>query len=56
VSAAPAVLPAVHKAASGFVPQNPESAKPDFAKFFTEAKAKLGLSPSELIDLLKTAA
>jgi hypothetical protein len=56
VSAAPALLPAVRKAASGFVPQNSASAKPDFAKFFTEAKANLGLSPSELIDLLKTAA
>ena len=56
VSAAPASIPAVRKAVSGFVPQNPESAKPNFAKFFTEAKANLGLSPSELIDLLKTAA
>ena len=56
VSAAPAVLPTFRKAASGFVPQNPASAKPNFVKLFTKAQANLGLSPSELIDLLKPAA
>jgi hypothetical protein len=56
VSAAPAVLPAVRKAASGFVPQNPANAEPNFLEIFTRAKADLGLSPSQLVDLLKTAA
>jgi hypothetical protein len=39
-----------------FVPQNLESAKADFAQFFSEAKANLGLSRSELFKLLQTAA
>ncbi len=56
VSAAPAIKPTAHKAVSGFLPQNSESAKLDYAKFFSEAKANLGLSPSELLKLLQTAA
>jgi len=38
-----------------FVPQNVENAEPNFLEIFTRAKANLGLSPSELVDLLKTA-
>jgi len=48
--------PAVRKAASGFVPQNPANAEPNLLEIFTRAKADLGLSPSQLVDLLKTAA
>jgi hypothetical protein len=43
-------------ATSGFVPQNTESRQPNLLEIFTRAKAELGLSPSQLVDLLKTAA
>jgi hypothetical protein len=46
VAAAPALLPAVRKAASGFVPANAESTEPNLLEIFTRAKTELGLSPS----------
>jgi hypothetical protein len=48
--------PVAAAAASGFVPQNPENVEPNLLEIFTRAKAELGLSPSQLVDLLKTAA
>jgi hypothetical protein len=39
-----------------FVPQNAANAEPNFLEIFTRAKADLGLSPSQLIDMLNTAA
>jgi hypothetical protein len=43
-------------ATSGFVPQNSECGEPNLLEIFTRAKTDLGLSPAQLIDLLKTAA
>jgi hypothetical protein len=39
-----------------FVPANAESTEPNLLEIFTRAKTELGLSPSQLVDLLKTAA
>jgi hypothetical protein len=39
-----------------FVSQNPENEQPNLLEIFTRARAELGLSPSQLVDLLKTAA
>jgi hypothetical protein len=39
-----------------FVPQNPTNEEPSLLEIFTRAKTELGLSPSQLIDMLKTAA
>jgi hypothetical protein len=56
VAAAPAFVPTNRKATSGFVPENAADAEPNLLEIFTRAKAELGLSPSQLIDMLKTAA
>jgi hypothetical protein len=39
-----------------FVPQNATDTEPNLLEIFTRAKAEFGLSPSQLVDLLKTAA
>ena len=56
MAAAPAFVPTSRKAASGFVPANAESAEPNLLEIFTRAKTELGLSPSQFIEMLKTAA
>jgi hypothetical protein len=56
VVAAPALVPTNRTAVSGFVSQNAESTEPNLLEIFTRAKTELGLSPSQLIDMLKTAA
>ena len=48
--------PLAAAATSGFVPANAESTEPNLLEIFTRAKTELGLSPSQLVDLLKTAA
>jgi hypothetical protein len=49
-------VPQKRVATSGFVPQNAESTGPNLIEIFTRAKTELGLSPSQLVDMLKTAA
>jgi hypothetical protein len=56
VAAAPAFVPSGRKAASGFVLENATEAQPSLLEIFTRAKAELGLTPSQLVDLLKSAA
>ena len=56
VAAAPASIPAVRKAVSGFLPQNREATPPTITEMFAAAKNNLGLSASELLKLLKSAA
>ncbi len=56
VAAAPASIPAVRKAVSGFLPQNREATPPTVTEMFAAAQSNLGLSASELLKLLQTAA
>ncbi len=56
VAAAPASIPAVREAVSGFLPQNREATPPTVTEMFAAAQSNLGLSASELLKLLQTAA
>jgi hypothetical protein len=56
VAAGPASIPAVRKAVSGFLPQNREATPPTVTEMFAAAQSNLGLSASELLKLLQTAA
>jgi hypothetical protein len=56
VSAAPAILPTARKAASGFVPQNSTTSQPSMAEMFATIQSHFGLSRSEVLKLLPTAA
>jgi hypothetical protein len=57
VAAAPALLPAAHKATvSGFVPQNSAEPQPSMTELFSTVQSHLGLSRSDLLKLIETAA
>ncbi len=56
VAAAPASIPTVRKAASGFVPQKPSAQQPTISEMFAAAQSNLGISRSELLKLIETAA
>jgi hypothetical protein len=47
--------PLAAAATSGFVPLNSAEPQLNLLEIFTRAKAELGLSPSQFIDMLKTA-
>ena len=56
VAQASAATGALRPAVSGFVPQKPSAEQPTVTEMFAAAQSNLGLSASELLKLLKTAA